>query len=564
MPFSLNIAKKIIALGVIQLVFILAVGWIGYSQMAKIGAEIVDITEKDIPLANKLTHLMEQNFEQAILLERALFKGALIELEKPGAQENYDNAALKVKALEKSILEEMAQISEFIQKAMNSTKLDSTKQVFRSVASDFEKIQQEYTALESDVAELFANIQRDGVSDNVQQAAKVEAQQASFDEHLKVLLNDVQAFTLVAAETAEHDEKVGLQLILIVLALALVAGSVMPLLISRSITKPINLLRDRLHSIAHGDGDLRQRLDDSAADETGEAAKSFNEFMEKLSHTIVRVNESADQLGKSSETAISVMEKTAANVQRQKGQTEMVSTAMEEMTIATAHVAQNTAEAARIAEDAKHQVDDGVKSAVETQTIIKQLANEVSDVSVVIESLASETDKITSVLDAIRGIAEQTNLLALNAAIEAARAGETGRGFAVVADEVRSLAQRTQTSTADIQDLLENLQSEARKAVSNMEQGAQSTELCLVKSTETAAALEHASEAVNNIADLNIQMASTAEEQSAASVQIKENVHEISGIADQTALDAIDTSEANHNVAKNLVQLHTHLNQFQV
>ncbi len=116
-------------------------------------------------------------------------------------------------------------------------------------------------------------------------------------------------------------------------------------------------------------------------------------------------------------------------------------------------------------------------------------------------------------------------------------AGDTGCGFAVVADEVRFLAQRTQSSTADIQQLVETLQSEAKNAVDSMEKGVQSTEKCLEKSDETAAAFEDANQAVNSISDLNLKIAATA--------------------GDQTA-------SANQNIAKNLVNLHSSLNQFQV
>jgi methyl-accepting chemotaxis protein len=404
------------------------------------------------------------------------------------------------------------------------------------------------------VHDVLVLIKKGDIDNGLKAATKIEAFEDKLNKELVSLLDEVQAFTLSAAQQVEADEKSAISLIAIAI----------PLIIGKSITNPINKLNARLHQVAHGDGDLTLRLDDSASDEVAEAAGSFNTFMDKLSGTIKSVNTSAEELGKSSETAIRVMEKTLSAVENQRDETSMVSNAMLEMRTATQHVAENTSEAAKVAEGAKQRVEDGRNAAKETQGIIKQLATEVSSASTVIESLAAETENIGTVLEAIRGIAEQTNLLALNAAIEAARAGDTGRGFAVVADEVRSLAQRTQSSTGDIQKLVESLQTEAKNAVDSMKKGSDSTEQCLAKSDETSAALEDASQAVASISDLNAQIASTAEEQSASAEQISDNVNNISNIAEETSKGTAETASANQNIAKSLINLHTSLNQFQV
>jgi len=320
----------------------------------------------------------------------------------------------------------------------------------------------------------------------------------------------------------------------------------------------------RLKEISEGDGDLTQRLNSDAKDEAGNVARSFNRFLERLTGSIKGIYNSAENLEKSSEVAIHMMESTLINVQQQQDETEMVASAMNEMGRATLHVAKNTAEAAKVAENAKKRVNDGRISAVETQGIIEKLTEEMSNASSVIESLAAETDNIGIVLDAISGIAEQTNLLALNAAIEAARAGDTGRGFAVVADEVRTLAQRTQSSTEDIQKLVETLQREAKNAVDSMEKGASRTATCLEKGAETAGALEDASKAVNEISDLNTRIALTAEEQSAAAEKINNNINNISSIAEETAKGTKKTEDANNKIAKSIINLHSNLSQFKV
>ncbi|MFT5839965.1 MAG: methyl-accepting chemotaxis protein [Flavobacteriales bacterium] len=225
----------------------------------------------------------------------------------------------------------------------------------------------------------------------------------------------------------------------------------------------------------------------------------------------------------------------------------MVATALNEMSGSTQEVSRCATHAAQVTQEVKEKVAEGRKEASE-----------------VIKSLVEETNNIGHVLESIQGIAAQTNLLALNAAIEAARAGETGRGFALVADEVRTLAQRTQTSTVDIQDLLLRLKTEANNAVTSMNKGTDSATICLEKSAKTSQAFEDASHSVSLISDLNVQIATSAEEQSSVAEEINKDLVKISDLAKITSQGAHSTSEANSIIAKRSIDLHTNLNVFLV
>jgi methyl-accepting chemotaxis protein len=341
----------------------------------------------------------------------------------------------------------------------------------------------------------------------------------------------------------------------------LIIGSILPYIISRSIIIPINNLSSRLAEIAIGDGDLTVRLNDKATDETGDVAREFNEFLDVLKTLISNTNTQADDLGEASELALKVMRETVSNIEKQHAETGMVATAVNEMSGSTQEVARSAAHASQVV---KEKVTEGRQEAIETQSIIKQLAEEVSEASNVIKGLVEETNNIGSVLETIPRIAAQTNLLALNAAIEAARAGETGRGFAVVADEVRTLAQRTQTSTVDIQDLLIRLKTEANNAVTSMNKGTDSATICLEKSAKTSQAFEDASSSVSKISDLNVQIATAAEEQSSVAKEINKNLVKISDLAKITSQGAHSTSEASSTIAKRVIDLHTNLNVFLV
>jgi len=219
--------------------------------------------------------------------------------------------------------------------------------------------------------------------------------------------------------------------------------------------------------------------------------------------------------------------------------------------VATVHeVARNTSNAANATEVANEEMDKGSQVVTRTVDRISQLAAEVGQSADIIQQLAKDSESVGGVLDVIRGIADQTNLLALNAAIEAARAGEQGRGFAVVADEVRTLAGRTQQSTQEIQEMIERLQTGAVSAVDTMERGRENAQASVCDAALAGHSLESITSSVTSIRDVNTQVASAAEEQSAVAEEIKGSIINISEIAERTALGAQETSRASEHLAE--------------
>jgi methyl-accepting chemotaxis protein len=578
---KLKITHKIYSMGVIQFLLIAVVGLVGYTQMSKIGVELVDIAERDIPLTNQLVQITEHQLQQAILFERAMFEGALQVLKHyssdPDFQKlqdkhlqtfsvdsNYQVIENKLKALSVKTLQEIRATESFIQQSVEGLHTQQAKDKFQSLFKELKLIEISNNSLMKSFDVAFNLMTQGKALEASEVAHEIEKNQDIIDESLISLVHEVQKFTQEAALTAEHDEQSGIIQIVIWLLIALLFALILPYVIGQAITKPIHALNARLFQVAEGDGDLRMTLPENARDETGDTAKAFNLFLKKLRTIITEINHSAEQLGESSQLAIEVMEQTLQNVEKQRSETEQVATAVTEMNMTTQDVAKNTNQASDVAEGVRVKVAEGKIAAVSGHNIIEQLSDELGNASYIIGNLAEKTAGIGTVLETIRGIAEQTNLLALNAAIEAARAGETGRGFAVVADEVRNLAQRTQSSTVDIQQLVEALQSEAKNAVNGMDKGSVSADLCLTKSIETTQAFESASSAVNNISDLNVQIATAAEEQSSVAEEIDRNLLNIQQIAETTTEGAQKTSEANIAIAKRLIDLHVSLNQFQV
>jgi len=206
----------------------------------------------------------------------------------------------------------------------------------------------------------------------------------------------------------------------------------------------------------------------------------------------------------------------------------MVATATTEMSASANNIKHNTDVASDLAAEARMTTNVGRETMERSVSSLEQLTTRVTAAATAIDDLAKNTDEIGSVLDVIRGISEQTNLLALNAAIEAARAGEQGRGFAVVADEVRNLASRTNQSTIEIQDTVAKLQEGAKSAVEEIEKSKVSGLENMSRLREAADTMADVASAVEQINELNGQIAQASGEQSEVAGSIDESISRIS------------------------------------
>jgi methyl-accepting chemotaxis protein len=301
------------------------------------------------------------------------------------------------------------------------------------------------------------------------------------------------------------------------------------------VVPPLNTFLASMRDINSGSGDLTRRLSHDSKDEVGEIIDEFNAFVGKLQAIISDVVRSSNQLNNTSEEMLDAVGRAEKGVLQQQDETMHVATAMNQMSVTVQEIARNAASAAEAAEQADKETSQSRQVVVRTKQSINLLADEVEKATQVIHQLELDSDNIGTILDVIRDIADQTNLLALNAAIEAARAGEQGRGFAVVADEVRSLASRTQDSTQQIREMIEKLQGGAANAVAVMEGGSSQAQLSVQQATQAEASLEVVTKAVATINDMNMQIASAAEEQSAVSAEINRNIHNISQVSEETA-----------------------------
>lgn len=326
--------------------------------------------------------------------------------------------------------------------------------------------------------------------------------------------------------------------------------------ISFSITEPIRNSAAMLMDIADGEGDLTSRLDVNGQTEMSELARNFNRFVAKLHETVAIVTDSSSEVNKASQQLTSLSVESNHAVKQQKQETEIVTSSITEMAASATEVSSSASEAAEHADQADKYAENGQNLVEEMTNKINKLSEEMQSTVNVITELSSESNNIGGVLGVIKGIAEQTNLLALNAAIEAARAGEQGRGFAVVADEVRTLAQRTQESTLEIEQMIELLQSKAKAAEKAISESRDSVYNVVSNSDEANAALQAITDAVASIRKMNSHIAAASKEQSIVAESITNsivNIQELSTNAEDYSDQMTKTCGELNNSGNRLV-----------
>ncbi len=337
------------------------------------------------------------------------------------------------------------------------------------------------------------------------------------------------------------------RMVIIISVVLLILLSVIMLLIN-SIIHPLQLTIDRMDEIASGDGDLSKRLPEDGRDELTRLSTGFNQFVSKIKGLVVNVSGSVNQLVESVDGLTSETRATASNMDKQQKETELVATAMNEMSTTAMDIARNADQASQSALNANKESQTSRNIVTKTLLVVDELAREMDATTNTINELKTETENIGNVLTVIQGIAEQTNLLALNAAIEAARAGEQGRGFAVVADEVRALASKTQLSTKEINDMILNLQNGASHAVEAMQKSVQKTKSLVDAAHQAEDALDTVTEAIKTINEMNAQIAVASEEQSSVSEEINRNISNIAGLSDKNHSSSVRIADISKDV----------------
>ncbi len=494
-----------------------------------------------------------------------------------------DNAVLKIGEIEKALLQgdsvtqfdSVVELSKLIQQARfqvrgytYSGKVEAEQPALDAIDNALKKI----AALNGTLPEQYAsNLQQASVSLQAYRAAVSQyrdsqvanaAATKKMGEQGDILLDRSKKLTLSQTVVRDTDAAQAKNLLLLATSLALIFGLVAAWAITRQIILPLNQTLKVAERVASGD--LSQDLISLRQDELGQLQRAMQSMTVGLRELIGGISDGVTQIASAAEQLSAVTEQTSAGVNSQKVETDQVATAMNEMAATVQEVARNAEEASEAALAADQQAREGDKVVGEAIAQIERLATEVGNSTEAMGHLKRESDKIGSVLDVIKSVAQQTNLLALNAAIEAARAGEAGRGFAVVADEVRSLAQRTQKSTEEIEELIVGLQSGTQQVANIMDNSRGLTDSSVELTRRAGTTLENITRTVSTIQAMNSQIATAAEQQSAVAEEINRSVLNVRDISEQTAAASEETAASSTELARLGTHLQTLVGRFRI
>jgi methyl-accepting chemotaxis protein len=335
------------------------------------------------------------------------------------------------------------------------------------------------------------------------------------------------------------------------------------LFISRTINSRLRQFNLHLSDVALGSGDLSVSLNVDGKDEIAKAAHLFNAFVSNLRETFSKIPEISKDFSEASAMNVTISEQVHQLAVKQQHKAADILESVQQMAAATDEISHSTQMAADAANESNVYAQNGHQRIDSVSHSVNLLVDRMRSSSELTQQLEENGNNISTVLDVIRGIAEQTNLLALNAAIEAARAGEQGRGFAVVADEVRTLAQRTQNATSQIQELIENFQSNVTRTVQVMQEGAQGASGAAQDVDKAIHAIDEIQASVTRLFELNTNISSAAHQQQVISGVISDHVVSVNEAAQQTAQQSSESNESSQQIHRVSADLQLLISEYQ-
>jgi len=345
-------------------------------------------------------------------------------------------------------------------------------------------------------------------------------------------------------------------------SIMLAIAAILVFVLLNTLYRPILTLKDLVVDLSKGNGDLTRRLPENRHDDLGQICAGINTFVADIQALMLEVSKASVDIAENVEQLTDQTKVNNDVLAQHSMETEQIVSAIEEMSVTADDVANNASQASKATHETSSQVDDSKSVLGDTINIISRLVNDVDTTSDRISLIGEDTQAISQVLNIIGEIAEQTNLLALNAAIEAARAGEQGRGFAVVADEVRALAARTQSSTAEISQTLDKLKLGSGGAIEAMK----NTKDTCTKTASSASLVESDLDkiitSVVEVNDLNMQIATAAQQQSNVSREISRNTMAIREIVQQLSENSAVATEEIDELGRSNNQLKTMVAKF--
>jgi methyl-accepting chemotaxis protein len=530
----------------------------GIWSMGRIGGQLEEIAEIDIPLTELISEIEVHQLQQEVVLEK-LLRAARIHGEKQDA----GALAASLRKFSAKVDQEIAAAGKLAEHMAKSAHNQEARAEGAKVSDALKKIEAEATQYHREMERLLARIEAGDIAGAEALAAKVENEADALEHHLEALLQEIEKFTAASAMEAEHSEQFAMKLLIAIFALGMAAGIVVSTLIGRSITRPLAHLQSIMGAVA-SQKDLTLRVPADSNDEIGQTGRAFNSLMDSFREVLGSVNSSAELVAAASEELAAASEQVAAASQSQADSAASMAASVEEMTVSVNTIADHAKDAMRRSAETGEFSRQGSETVDKLMADIQQVAATVRLASETIHSLGDRSQQIQGIVSVINEIAEQTNLLALNAAIEAARAGEQGRGFAVVADEVRKLAERSAKATQEIAAMIGGIQASTSEAVEQMAAGVRKVDAEELLAREVGGTIAKMTEGTNSVVTSITEVANAIREQGVASNDIAQRVESIAQMTEENNAAVQETATSSSSLGQLATKLQMMVGQFRI
>ncbi|HDZ9125163.1 methyl-accepting chemotaxis protein [Vibrio cholerae] len=379
---------------------------------------------------------------------------------------------------------------------------------------------------------------------------------------IDVLSNRLNQVAMTTIDESEHEHDSVMSQSTFALIGILLVAALSSWLLAGIIVTPIRQLQQTVREIAKGN--LLVKAQEEGNNEITLLARDVNATVTQLRQTVESLVRISTDVASASTELATVMTQASVNSDQEKQEVEQVASAVNQLQSTAQSVTDHAHTADGAAQQANQLASQSLRMFEESHRATAKMADQLTEAAQVVNQLKEQSERIGNVTEVIRSISEQTNLLALNAAIEAARAGESGRGFAVVADEVRMLAARTQTSTQEIQAIIEELQNQSNTANSSMHSSLSLLEQNQSLAAKVSASLTEINHSISALGQINAQVATASEEQSQVTKDINRNLSNIYELVSQNVTGITQSAAASHELSDLAEQQHQQLQYFRV